>query len=55
MDNALFGNGIPGLLPVILIDWQNIMISNPLYDIGWMMFTSLPVETRRECEKDVLE
>ena len=55
MDNALFGNGIPGLLPVVLIDWQNIMISNPLYDIGWMMFTSLPVETRRECEKDVLE
>ena len=55
MDNALFGNDIPGLLPVILIDWQNIMISNPLYDIGWMMFTSLPVDTRRECEKDILE
>ena len=31
------------------------MISNPLYDIGWMMFTSLPVDTRRECEKDILE
>ena len=54
MDNALFGNGLPGLLPVILIDWQNIMISNPLYDIGWMMFTSLPVEIRRKCENDVL-
>ena len=55
MDNALFGNEVPGLLPVVLIDWQNIMISNPLYDIGWMMFTSLPIETRRQCEKDVLE
>ncbi len=54
MDNALFGEGKPGLLPVILIDWQNVMVSNPLYDIAWMTATSLSVETRRECEQALL-
>ena len=54
MDNALFGDGKPGLLPVVLIDWQNVMISNPLYDLAWMTATSMTVETRRDCEQDLL-
>ena len=54
MDNALFGGSKPELLPVVLIDWQNVMISNPLYDLAWMTATSMTVATRRACEKDLL-
>ena len=55
MDNAMFGNGRPGSLPVIMIDWQNMMISNPLQDLAWLAASSLKVDVRRAIEDDYLE
>ena len=54
MDNAMFGKGEPGQHPVIMIDWQNMMISNPLQDLAWLAATSLKVEVRRAIEEDML-
>ncbi|MDE0757993.1 MAG: DUF1679 domain-containing protein [Pseudomonadales bacterium] len=54
MDNAMFGQGGPGQQPVIMIDWQNMMISNPLQDLAWLAATSLKVEVRRAIEEDML-
>jgi len=54
MDNAMFGDGDPELHPLMLVDWQAIMISNPLQDVAWMLSTCLPVDVRRETENDLL-
>ena len=54
MDNAMFGHGKAGLHPVVLIDWQNMMISNPLQDLAWLAGTSLKVDMRRAIEEDML-
>jgi len=54
MDNAMFGAGKPGLLPVVMIDWQNVMVSNPMQDMAWMLGTSVTTEMRREHEEDLL-
>lgn len=55
MDNAMFGNGRPDSLPVIMIDWQNIMVSNPLQDLAWLAASSLKVDVRRAIEDEYLE
>lgn len=55
MDNAMFGGGKPGLLPVIMIDWQNMMVSNPLQDLAWLAASSLKVDVRRVIEDDYLD
>lgn len=55
MDNAMFGARHPGSLPVIMIDWQNMMISNPLQDLAWLAASSLKVDVRRAIEEDYLE
>ena len=55
MDNAMFGGGKPGLLPVIMIDWQNMMVSNPLQDLAWLAASSLDVDVRRAIENEYLE
>jgi hypothetical protein len=55
MDNAMFGNGRPGSLPVIMIDWQNVMVSNPLQDLAWLAASSLEVDVRRAIEDEYLE
>jgi hypothetical protein len=55
MDNAMFGGGKSGLLPVIMIDWQNMMISNPLQDLAWLAASSLKVDVRRAIEDEYLE
>jgi aminoglycoside phosphotransferase (APT) family kinase protein len=47
MDNAMFGNGKPGLLPVVMIDWQNVMVSTPMQDMAWMLGTSVTTKVRR--------
>lgn len=54
MDNAMFGGGKPGLLPVIMIDWQNMMVSNPLQDLAWLAASSLKVDVRRAIEEEYL-
>jgi len=55
MDNAMFGNGRPESLPVIMIDWQNVMVSNPLQDLAWLAASSLEVDVRRAIENEYLE
>jgi len=54
MDNAMFGDGKPGLKPVVLVDWQAIMISNPLQDIAWMLATGIDTKVRRDQEEKLL-
>ena len=54
MDNAMFGRGLNHQEPVIMIDWQNIMVSNPLQDLAWMTTSSFTLETRRQDETALL-
>ena len=54
MDNAMFGDGKPGLKPVVLVDWQAIMISNPLQDVAWMLATGIDTKVRRAEEESLL-
>jgi hypothetical protein len=54
MDNAMFGDGKPGLEPVVMVDWQAIMVSNPMQDIAWMLSTCLPTPVRREHEDELV-
>jgi len=54
MDNAMFGDGGPGLHPVSLLDWQAIMVSNPLQDIAWMLSTCIKTDLRRAHEDELL-
>ena len=55
MDNAMFGNGKPGLLPVVMIDWQNVMVSTPMQDMAWMLGTSVTTKVRRQYEEEFLQ
>ena len=55
MDNAMFGNGQPGLLPVVMIDWQNVMVSTPMQDMAWMLGTSVTTKIRRQYEEEFLQ
>lgn len=54
MDNAMFGDPAQGQHPVVMIDWQNMMVSNPLQDLAWMTTSSWTVETRRAHEAPLL-
>ena len=54
MDNAMFGDPSLGQHPVVMIDWQNVMISNPLQDIAWMTTSSLTTLSRRDHEAELL-
>jgi aminoglycoside phosphotransferase (APT) family kinase protein len=49
LDNVMFGQD-PDQHPVMMIDWQNIMISNPMQDLGYMMGQSVETDVRREHE-----
>lgn len=54
MDNAMFGDPERGQHPVVMIDWQNMMVSNPLQDLAWMTTSSWTIETRRASETSLL-
>jgi Ecdysteroid kinase-like family len=54
LDNAMFG-GAPGQHPVMMVDWQAIMVSNPLQDLSYMLSQSLDVELRRAHETELVE
>lgn len=54
MDNAMFGDPSLGQHHVVMIDWQNMMISNPLQDLAWMTTSSLTTASRRAHESDLL-
>lgn len=55
LDNVMFGDGGEGRHPVMLIDWQAVMVSNPLQDLGYLLSQSLPVEARRAHERELVE
>jgi Ecdysteroid kinase-like family len=54
LDNVMFGSG-PDQYPVMLIDWQAVMVSNPLHDLSYMLSQSLDVEARRAHEHELVE
>lgn len=55
LDNVMFGDGAGGRHPVMLIDWQAVMVSNPLHDLGYLLSQSLDVELRRAHERELVE
>ena len=54
VDNILFAER-PGHHPVMVIDWQAIMVSNPLHDLAYLLSQSLDVELRRAHETELVE
>jgi hypothetical protein len=53
MDNLMFSDDVEGA-PLVLIDWQVLLISNPLHDLSLTLSMSAPVETRRLIEDDMV-
>lgn len=53
IDNVMFNKGAQGP-PVILLDWQTLMISNPLHDLALMLSMSAAIETRRSIEDQMV-
>ena len=54
LDNVMFGSG-PDQHPVMLVDWQAVMVSNPAHDLSYMLSQSLDVEARRAHEAELVE
>ena len=54
LDNVMFG-GAPGQHPVMMVDWQAIMVSNPMHDLSYLLSQSLDVELRRRHETELVE
>lgn len=53
MDNVMFNAGDHDR-PVVLVDWQALMISNPLHDLALMLSMSATTDTRRSIEDDLI-
>lgn len=54
VDNVLFEQ-TPGGTRAVLIDWQVTGLRNPMYDVGYFLSGSLPVEERRAHEPRLLD
>lgn len=54
LDNVMFGGG-PGQHPVMMVDWQAIMVSNPMHDLSYLLSQSLDIELRRAHEAELVE
>ena len=54
LDNVMFGGG-PDQHPVVMVDWQAVMVSNPLHDLSYLLSQSLDVELRRAHETELVE
>lgn len=54
LDNVMFGSG-PDQHPVMLVDWQAVMVSNPAHDLSYMLTQSLDIEVRRAHEAELVE
>lgn len=52
LDNLLFGVGAD---PVMFLDWQIVLHAPGIYDVGYFMSQSVPVELRRAMDRDVVE
>ncbi len=54
LDNVMFGEG-PHQHPVMLIDWQAVMVSNPAHDVSYLLSQSIDVDVRRAHEQELIE
>ncbi|HVF32774.1 MAG TPA: phosphotransferase [Acidimicrobiales bacterium] len=57
VDNLFFdgGAGRAGEVDVIALDWQSIALGEGAYDLAYFLGGSLPVDLRRERERDLVE
>ena len=53
LDNVMFGQR-PDEDPVVLIDWQAVMVSNPMQDVAYMLSQSMDTDIRRAHEDDLI-
>lgn len=54
LDNIMFGTQ-PGQHPIVVIDWQAVMVSAPCQDIAYLLAQSVHIGDRRAHEDDLLE
>ena len=52
VDNVMFGPDDQH--PVVLIDWQAVMVSNPLQDLAYLLSQNLTVDDRRAHEDELV-
>jgi hypothetical protein len=53
LDNVMFAQQADQH-PIVLIDWQAIMISNPMQDLAYMLSQSMDTEIRRQSEEELI-
>ena len=53
MDNMMFSDGGEGP-PLVLLDWQTLMVTNPLHDLAYMLSQSTTIEARRAMEDELV-
>jgi len=54
LDNVMFGDNKPGLVPAVMLDWQAIMVSSPMQDIAWLLNSGVATTLRRAHEEEFL-
>jgi hypothetical protein len=52
LDNVMFGD--EDQHPVVLIDWQAVMVSNPMQDVSYLLSQNLTIEDRRAYEDELV-
>ncbi len=52
LDNVMFGD--EDQHPVVLIDWQAVMVSNPLQDLAYLLSQNLTIDDRRRHEDELV-
>ena len=52
LDNVMFG--ADDQHPVVLIDWQAVMVSNPMQDVAYLLSQNLTIEDRRAHEDELV-
>jgi len=53
LDNVMMGTDAQQH-PVVLIDWQAVMVSNPMHDLGYLLSQSLTIDARRAHEDELV-
>jgi len=53
MDNVMLNDGEDGP-PLVLLDWQTLMITNPLHDLAYLLSMSANPDARRAMEDDLI-
>jgi hypothetical protein len=54
LDNLLFGTR-PGHHPLMLIDWQGVIVSKGAHDLAYLVSQNLVTDARREHERDLVQ